>query len=370
MFNILRINNKFKNKAQITLAINHNLRLYLTKLAEERIDLDKSHLNKIVYNSLGFDSSRGGIDFQEKLFDYYESLGIKFKKDNVLMLDFIISASPEFFKNSPPEIIEDWEKIQLEFVKEQFGNNLKLVIEHNDETTKHFHIFVTPEIHSTKKYRNQKREYFKESWSLNANQFGGKKFLIQLHDAHAKKNEKFGLKRGVRGSTVKHVSVKEYHRRIATGLKPTYEEEIKDEVKKFLEEKSYRDSLTGKTYIETEEVEKVIVPLLNEVKMTYEALKYYIEDVKKEKDKNATTSEELKKRRQKIKKMQEEMDEILKEKNKQIYEQIYELKKENETLKKENEELKIMNATQASEIANLKTILELIKAVRSSLKND
>ena len=189
--NILRTE-KVKSRGQITQAAEHNFRLR----DQNNINKTRTHLNKIFVNSLDIDVTKAS-DLQEKLTVFYNGLGIKERSDNVLMMEFIVSASPEFFENKTPAQVEGWAKHQVDFFQNKFQGQVKIAVLHLDEKTPHLHFMIGTELESVKKYKNQKGEFFKKSWSLNAFRYN-KQFLIDLHTEHAKHNEKFGLKRGVK----------------------------------------------------------------------------------------------------------------------------------------------------------------------------
>jgi len=348
MWNILRVHEKkFKDKGHITQAVNHNMRLYIDDHLQERIYPEKSHLNKLVFNPLGFNAINGGSDFQQKLSKHYEDLGIKAKPDSVLMLEFIISASPEFFETSTPQVIAAWEVAQLEFLKEQFGDNLKLVVEHNDESTKHYHAFVSTELKSVKKYKNQKGEFFKETWSLNAKRFNPE-FLSNLHDAHAVKNDRFGLLRGVEGSDAEHTTLKDYQKHLKTVLKPSYADGVAKKVKNFFAAKSKWG------FIRVDTATKVLNPLLNELKLGLEALKFHMADKEKRGKILEAEAERLKNKEKELNLLLDQYTKVLKEKNLQIDE----LTIENQQLEQSNQKLLEENKSQAVQIVGLQNKLK------------
>lgn len=356
MYNILRVHDeKFKDKGHITQAVNHNMRLHIDTALKERIYSERSHLNKLVYNPLNFDVKNGGGDFQQKLFQHYENLGIKAKPDSVYMLEFMISASPEFFETSTPEVIAAWEESQLEFLKEQFGDNLKLVVEHNDESTKHYHAFVSTEVLSVKKYKNQKGEFFKETWSLNAKRFDPE-FLVKLHDAHAVKNDRFGLLRGVEGSTAVHESLKGYTKRLNKVLSKDYEEQIAGKLDKFLSKKS---NFWGN--ISVEKVKKTLVPFLNELRKDLDCLKFHIKDKAK---RNKLLEEESKRLKNKEKEMDLLLDnatQALRSKNLKIdnlMAENEELNQSNNNLIEQNKILARQNVDYQNQVKQLKSKLD------------
>lgn len=219
MYNILRTE-KVKSRAQITNMVEHNLRLR----GQNNIDSSKSHLNIVLTNSLSA-STESATDFQEKLSKYYEKLKIKEKTNNVLLMEFVVSASPEFFEKMSPADIKKWADHQVDFFKNEFGEQLKLSVLHLDEKTPHIHFCVSTEMKSIKKYKNQKGEFHKETWSLNADRYNPQ-FLTDLHTRHYEWNKKFKLKRGVKNSKREHKSLKEFYSMVDKALSTDYQKTI------------------------------------------------------------------------------------------------------------------------------------------------
>lgn len=266
--NILRTQ-KVKSRGQITQAAEHNFRLR----EQNNIDGTRTPLNKILVNSLGVDTSRAS-DLQEKLSIYYAGLGVKERSDNVLMMEFVVSASPEFFEKKTPAQVEDWAKHQVEFFEKKFPGQVKIAVLHLDEKTPHLHFMIGTELESVKKYKNQKGEFFKKSWSLNAFRYN-KQFLIDLHTEHAKHNEKFGLRRGVKGSMRNHTSLKEFYGIVDKALKADYGKQIEKSIQAL-----ETGLLSGKVSIE--EVREKFKPTINGILKQNKVLKEkFALDVKK-----------------------------------------------------------------------------------------
>ena len=196
-------------------------------------------------------------DLQEKLTVFYNGLGIKEGSDNVLMMEFIVSASPEFFENKTPAQVEAWAKHQVDFFQNKFQGQVKIAVLHLDEKTPHLHFMIGTELESVKKYKNQKGEFFKKSWSLNAFRYN-KQFLIDLHTEHAKHNEKFGLKRGVKGSLRNHTSLKEFYKIVDKAVNADYGKQIEKSIQSL-----ETGLLSGKVSIE--EVREKFAPMMNKV---------------------------------------------------------------------------------------------------------
>ncbi len=289
--NILRTE-KVKSRSQITQAAEHNFRLR----DQNNIDSNRSHLNKIFVNTLNVDTKKSS-DLQEKLTSFYQSLDIKEKKDNVLMMEFVVSASPEFFEKKSAKQIDEWAAHQVEFFKKEFGEQLKIAILHLDEKTPHLHFMIGTEIKSVKKYRNQKGEFFKETWSLNAKRYDPD-FLSALHTRHADWNKKFGLKRGVKGSMRKHKSLKEFYAMVDKALNSDYAKQIEKSIES-LETSFFSNKVS------IEEVREKFKPILNNVLKQNKALREkYALDIKQ-------WAEDLSKRDAELK----EKEEVLKQRN-------------------------------------------------------
>lgn len=247
--NILRTA-KVKTRKQLTDSAEHNFRLR----EQANIDSSRSHLNQVLVNSLDVDLKKAS-SLNEKLTSYYKELGVKEKKDNVLMMEFVISASPDFFEGKSKKQIEDWASNQVSFMKNEFKDNVKLAVLHLDEKTPHLHFMVSTEHKTVKKYKNQKGEFHKETVSLCARRFN-REFLKVLHDRHAIWNKKFGLKRGVKGSMRKHRSLKEFYSLVDKALSSNYEKSIETTI-----ESLQTSFLTNKVSIE--EIREKFAPMLN-----------------------------------------------------------------------------------------------------------
>ena len=127
--------------------------------------------------------------------------------------EFIISASPEFFDGLSDEKVAIWAEHQLKFMKKEFGDNLQVAVLHLTRK-RHTCIFCyRARKKSLKRYKNQKGEFFREEYSLNAKRWGPD-FLRDLHTRHAEHNEKLGLKRGNPSSGGVHKPLKEYYKEL------------------------------------------------------------------------------------------------------------------------------------------------------------
>jgi len=207
MYNTMRTQ-KLKDRKKISSAAAHNFRLR----HQGNVDAERSPDNQLLWNSLNADLTR--VDgLQEALSEHYSAIGAKENKNSVLAQEFVISASPEFFEGMKPKQVDEWAKKQLEFMKTEFGDNLKVAVLHLDEKTPHLHFMLSTEKMSVKSYKNQHGKFSKETVSLNANRWDPD-FLKGLHDRHAAHNQHYGLKRGKVGSEAVHKPVKDYYREL------------------------------------------------------------------------------------------------------------------------------------------------------------
>ncbi|KCB43813.1 plasmid recombination enzyme [Bordetella hinzii 5132] len=291
-YNILRTE-KVKSRSQITEAAEHNFRLR----TQHNIDGSRSNMNEILVNTLGVDTKKSS-SLQEKLTEYYSNLGIKEKKENVLMMEFIVSASPEFFTGKSKSDIDKWAKHQVDFFKNEFGEQLKIAVLHLDEKTPHLHFMIGTEIESVKKYKNQKGEFHKKTWSLNAKRYNPE-FLRELHDRHAQHNKVFGLRRGVKGSMREHKTLKEFYQMVDKALNSDYGKTIEKAI-----DSLETGLLSGKVSIE--QVREKFKPVINGVLKQNKALrekyslelKMWAEEISELKEKLETEKIELAARRE------------------------------------------------------------------------
>jgi hypothetical protein len=126
------------------------------------------------------------------------------RKDAVTHLNIILTGSHNDMKSieNDPQKLKDWAVLNYTFIGEHFGwENIVEFSCHCDERTPHIHCVVVP---LTADGRLSAKEVM-----------GDRRKLSRLQDIYGKVMEKkFGLQRGMKGSTATHDSVKEYYARI------------------------------------------------------------------------------------------------------------------------------------------------------------
>ena len=119
------------------------------------------------------------------------------RKNAVLALEIMATASPEFFAAGGDAMA--WADRTTEWVRATFGpENLVQAVLHLDEHVEHIHAVIVP-IDATTRKRGPARRLNAARW------VDGKEKLAGLQDSYAAAMEGFGLARGQRGSDRKSV---------------------------------------------------------------------------------------------------------------------------------------------------------------------
>jgi len=119
------------------------------------------------------------------------------RKNAVLCVEHLLTASPEFFNGKTQRQVHIWAKKNIEFLQKKYGKeNVTHAVLHLDESTPHIAAYIIPEV----------------SGKLNAREiFGGRSKLIKLQSDYATAMKSFGLERGVEGSKAHHTDVKKFY---------------------------------------------------------------------------------------------------------------------------------------------------------------
>ncbi len=214
---------------------NHNLRTRLTVGDKARIDPKRHQLNRVLENPLKIDTSKGP-DMLAKFKKHWADNDIAIKKDSVLVVDMVLTTSPEYWGDdwnvngrltpATQKKLDEWMQVQMDFVKKHFGPDaVKFAVLHLDEKTPHIHVMLSPEETKVLKYKNQYGTQEKEIKSLNAKRWNPtfwKKFVT----AYAKVNEKFGLKRPTEDAMTEKITLKEYDKLIHEAATEDYSKVI------------------------------------------------------------------------------------------------------------------------------------------------
>lgn len=203
---------KVTSSAAISAADNHNER----KVLVENADKDLQHLNSRIIGS-------GDLVFDVQ--NRIKESGAKQQKDSVLAVEFILTASPEFFnfqkfedENGEKKLtgeMEKWqkfEKLSIEWLKENYGEeNLVNVTRHFDEGNPHLHALIVPIVKKIVKVgRSVKREEMQTRLSAR-HFFGERSQLREMQTSIYEKMKGLGLVRGLEKSSAKHSEVRAFY---------------------------------------------------------------------------------------------------------------------------------------------------------------
>lgn len=124
----------------------------------------------------------------------------KRRKDAVVAVEYMMGASPEWWKTASPADQSQFFKKSLEWLSEKYGKqNIVAASIHRDETSPHLSAFVVP---LTKDGRLSAKEYV-----------GNRQKLTQDQTNFAAKVADLGLERGTERSKAHHTTIKEYYAR-------------------------------------------------------------------------------------------------------------------------------------------------------------
>jgi hypothetical protein len=260
MHSIIRIK-KHKSIASLKSRENHTYR----KRPTPNADPTKQHLNKLLFGQMQY------ADGLEKNLADYKNSGLKIRKDAVLAVEFLLTASPEFFdaglKNERKQRLDKWCEAQIEFLKKEHGaQNILCMYLHLDEKTPHIEAYVVPKDAKGK---------------LNCKSFyGPKNALNELQTRYATHNQSFGLTRGSKGSRATHQQVQKFYHQIKQPANMTTES-LQEVVK--LDAPSIKSMLNPEIYLKEQEakivkkVASLFVSVVYENKLIQQARKILTE---------------------------------------------------------------------------------------------
>lgn len=199
---------------------------------------------------------------------------VKLRKNSVLGRDLLLTASPEFFKDIDTEIFERWIDKNVEWLKEEFGENLRYCCLHLDETSPHFSVLIIP------KFWNEKKQSYVLS---NTRYFDGKSKMTKWQDRYSEAMKDFNLKRGIKHSQAKHIDIKTFYSLVNSELKEQdlnnltakakHGELLNVKIKSLQKTLNIYKDFNKKTDVEKEQIKKENVNLFKKVK-----------DIQKDKD--------------------------------------------------------------------------------------
>ena len=144
----------------------------------------------------------GAADVDEALAKFNARLPDKVRKNGVLAIEYLVTASPEDMKGKTREQQDDYFRDALKWVEQKHGQaNVVYAGIHRDETTPHMYAYVVP---------------IDSKGKLNCRAFlGGAQALSQMQTEFAREvGQQHGLQRGLEGSKARHTSIQQYYARV------------------------------------------------------------------------------------------------------------------------------------------------------------
>lgn len=196
-FAICRVG-KISSAAKAGKADAHNERTYEVKNA----DPERRHLN-------GEFIDQTGRSTWELANERIEQMGIKPKADAVRVVEFMLSASPDFFEPDQDIRVSAYFAANLKFMQERYGANLLKFTLHQDESTPHFQAMIVPitDVAKTVTLKNGE-EHTRTGHRLTAAELFNPKTLRELQTDYAQAMAPFGLSRGMEKSPARHQDIK------------------------------------------------------------------------------------------------------------------------------------------------------------------
>lgn len=135
-----------------------------------------------------------------------ELLPEKRRKDAVLCVEYVMTASPEWWKEATPRQQAEFFARSEQWLENKYGKDrVVAAVVHRDEATPHLSAFVVP---------------LTQDGRLSAKEFiGGRSKMRDDQSTYAESVKKLGLERGIEGSRATHQTVQHYYESINRGTR-------------------------------------------------------------------------------------------------------------------------------------------------------
>lgn len=205
---------KLKSFGVLRQVAEHNHRLVDTPNADPERHAD----NQVLF---------GTTDVEADVRSKIEAAGLnpaKLRKNGVIAVELLYSASPEFFRSNDqgygeydPARLETWKTATLAHLQKRWGSErIANAVLHLDESTPHIQAIVVP-LDTTPRKKGTAIRLNAARW------FDGSPKLQQRQDEYHEDVAHLGLERGVRGSKAKHQAVRRAYAEIADDVAKAWE---------------------------------------------------------------------------------------------------------------------------------------------------
>ncbi|MQU29691.1 plasmid recombination enzyme, partial [Pseudomonas helleri] len=131
----------------------------------------------------------------------------KRRKDAVLAVEYVMTASPEWFAQATPEQEKAFFQRSLQWLADKYGvDRIVTASIHRDEATPHLSAFVVP---LTQDKRLSAKEFIGSRDKMRADQTSYAGCVADL-----------GLERGIEGSKATHQTIQQHYAAVGRGVKP------------------------------------------------------------------------------------------------------------------------------------------------------
>ena len=157
----------------------------------------------------------------------------KRRKDAVLAVEYVMTATPEWFAKATPEQEKAFFQQSLQWLADKYGADRIITASiHRDETTPHLSAFVVP---LTQDKRLSAKEFIGSRDKMRADQTTYAACVANL-----------GLERGIEGSKATHQTIQQHYAAVQRGVMPKATLSPKSLEPKVLEKAGWADKLRGK----------------------------------------------------------------------------------------------------------------------------
>ncbi|MCC5618619.1 plasmid recombination protein [Nostoc sp. CHAB 5836] len=135
----------------------------------------------------------------------------KIRTDGVYCVEFLLSASPSYFRPDrptqfgyyEPQKLDDWLEATHQWLADEYGERIVRAELHLDEATPHIHAYFVP---------------LDDQGQLRCNHFfDGRQKIRSFQDSYYDTMRLIGLERGIKGSRAQHQDIKDFYRIVESG---------------------------------------------------------------------------------------------------------------------------------------------------------
>lgn len=217
-----------------------------------------------------------------------ELLPEKVRKNGVICVEYVFTASPEWFDQVNEEKKKEFFNRSVTWIKAKYGEeNIVVATVHNDEKTPHLSAFVCPK---TKDGRLSAFDFI-----------GSRKKLQEDQDTFAEAVKDLGLERGLRGSKAKHMTIQQYYGSLAKA----------SEVQKITAEELAPQG----GFLHKEKPEEVAERLNQRLEQATRPIRSKAAEYEREKQRRLTTESRLQQAEKALKQQQDQNAEMLQKNN-------------------------------------------------------